>query len=134
MALIKLPEESFFQFLVMQVKIYLSDLWGESIIPDGFLVVRHMKDSSKLKKGKYHTWTEYWEDTYSDAVEPENKKCTCCQRFIKKTKSNYFVVGHVETESGQNFIYPVCNECNVKLKNWRFLANKNKLRPLPTDF
>ena len=40
MALIKLPEESFFQFLVMQVKIYLSDLWGgESIIPDGFLVV-----------------------------------------------------------------------------------------------
>ena len=133
MALIKWDESSFYRFIAMQTKILLSKIVGKSILPNECVIVRHMKDSSKLNKGRYHSWTEYWEDKYPDNVIPENNLCSCCQRIIKKTKSNYFVVGHVKTSNNEKFLYPVCNDCNVKMKKWRFLADKNKLKPMPMN-
>lgn len=131
MGKIRFSEASFFRFYKMQLLISLSDFLGKKVLPNGCTIVNHMRDSSKLEKGKYKTWTEYWEDKYDDSVKPENELCTCCQRFIKETKSNYFVVGHVVTSNNEKFIYPICNECNVKMKNFRFFAAKNKLRPIP---
>ena len=133
MASIKFSENTFYRFIAAQVRIYLSSIIGDSVIPKECLVVKHMKDSSKLNKGRYHSWTEYWEDKYPDDVIPENNLCSCCQRIIKKTKSNYFVVGHVETSNNEKFLYPVCNDCNVKMKKWSFLADKNKLKPMPMN-
>ena len=123
-----IKETDLVEFVVMQVRITLK------LIPKDSLCVIHSKGTANINKGKYSSWTEYWEDNIPDPIVPYNNICPCCRRTIVENNSNYFVVGHVEDSlTHEKYLLPLCNECNVKMKKWRFLAKKYRLHPVPTD-
>ena len=128
MASIKFNESSLRRFILMQIKIM------SNLVPSAMVVCGHMKGSDNLSKGKYSSWTQWWEENIIKPIVPSDKKCPCCQRLINEDKSNYFIIGHiVDIKNDTGYLCPICNECNVKMKKWRFLVNKNRLVELPTD-
>lgn len=126
MAIIKFDESSLIRFICMQVTIMFK------AIPTSMVVCRHMKKSNEISKGKYSSWTQWWKDNIMMPIVPKNKKCPCCQRIIKEDKSNYFVIGYVKVKNNK-YLTPVCNDCNVKMKKWKFLVNRDRLVDLPTN-
>ena len=127
MASILLQKSALIRFIKKQIIIRLN------CIPNGYTVVRHMKDSSKLSRGKYNSWSECYREEYNMKVGYEDNICPCCQRKIIEDKHNYFIIGHVIPIKSPDKIclLPVCNECNVKLKHYRFLAPESKLKEMP---
>lgn len=121
-------EAEFNAFVKMQAQIKLGRL------PKDLICVSHASGTTKIEKGKYSSWTEYWKDIIREPIIPPKNVCPCCKRVIKEDKSNYFVIGHVEDSSShRQYLLPLCNDCNVKMKKWPFFARKNKLHPIPTD-
>lgn len=103
-------------------------------IPKDSLCVIHSEGTANISKGKYSSWTEYWKDNIPDPIVPYENICPCCRRIIVENDSNYFVIGHVEDSlSHEKYLLPLCNECNVKMNEWKFLAKKDRLHPIPTD-
>lgn len=127
MTSISLQKSEFVRLIKMQILIIFN------CIPNGYSVVRHMKDSSKLSIGKYKSWSECYREEFNMNVGYEDNICPCCQREIIEDKHNYFIIGHViPIESPDKIcLLPVCNECNVKLKHYRFLAPESKLKEMP---
>ena len=104
-----------------------------NLIPDGFVVVKHMRGSTNISKGKYKSWSDWWNQNIKTPIDYVDKICPCCQRKIINNQYNYFVIGHVILKKKPNTIclLPVCNECNVKLKKYSFIAKKSWLKPMP---
>lgn len=121
-------ESEFKNFIAMQVKISMGKF------PPNYLLVKHSTGTSNINKGKYSSWTDYWQKNMSEPLTPDKNVCPCCKRKIIENESNYFVIGHVEdVNSHEKYLLPLCNDCNVKMKKWSFLANKERLRPIPTN-
>lgn len=124
---IKYKLSEFKRFITMRIKIILN------FIPNNAIVVKHLPKSSKLSKGKYSSWSEYWRDEIKTPIQPSNNICPCCQRVIFENSSNYFIIGHIyDVKNKKNkYLHPVCNECNVGLKRSKFIVNKKDIKPMP---
>lgn len=103
-------------------------------IPESCIVVKHSPNTSGYDKGGYASWTDWWKENIKEPVAPTNNICPCCQRTIVKNVSNYFVVGHIyDAHSRKGYLCPVCHQCNVSMKKWKFLAPKELIRERPKN-
>ena len=127
MAKLRFTGKELYRFFRMHTKIVLN------LIPNDFVVVKHMKGSTDLPKGEYKSWSDWWNRRVKTPIGYEDEICPCCQRHIIPNKHNYFIIAHVIPKNNSNKIclLPVCNECNVKLKSFPFLAKKSWLEPMP---
>ncbi len=116
-------------FIKMQVQIELD------VTPRDSICVKHSVGTDNINKGEYNSWKEYWKDNDKDIpVVPRGSVCPCCKRKIQETESNYFVIAHIEdVKTHKMYLHPVCNDCNTKMKKWRFFAKKDRLLEAPTD-
>ena len=85
-----------------------------------------MEGSSKYTPKGYDDWSDYWRKKVKTPITPTNNICDCCCQ----EKEN-FVIGHVtRIDNGDNFLYPICDECNGEGKgngNHPFLASETRL-------
>ena len=95
----------------------------------GKIKVHHMGGSSHFKPKGKSTWMEYWKDKWSE-VQPYTVPCDSCN--VGKPESE-FVIGHIKDENGNEYLYPVCKECNDRYKNGQeadhyFFARKSIIK------
>ena len=104
-------------------------------IPKDSICARHSIGTNAISKGDFHSWTEYWNEISNDIpINPIGSICPCCKRRIIESKTNYFVIAHIEDiNTHKMYLHPVCNDCNIKMKKWLFLAKKDRLLEAPTD-
>ena len=127
MAKLRFTAKELYRFFRIHTKIVLN------LIPNDFVVVKHMKGSTDLPKGEYESWSDWWNDRVKRPIGYEDEICPCCQRHIIPDKHNYFIIAHVIPQNDPNTIslLPVCNECNVKLKHYPFIVQESWLKPMP---
>lgn len=114
------------RFILNQIKIKFN------LIPDDCIIVKHSSNTADIDKGKYSSWTKWWEDTIKLPLEPPSNICPCCQRTIINNRHNYFVVGHIyDIRSSKKYVCPVCNQCNTGMKKWKFLVPKALVHSRP---
>lgn len=116
------------QFLKLRQKIGIEKICENDIQFIGYAKVIHMEGSSKYLPKHYNTWSDYWREEIKTPIIPSNKVCDCCCEV-----KDEFVVGHItRLDNNENFLYPICKECNDKGKgsgNNVFLAMENVMQP-----
>lgn len=129
LATMEFKENEFQSFIKMQIQIALGK------IPKDSICVKHSVGTDDLSKGGFHSWTEYWnEKSNGKPINPNGSVCPCCNRKILESESNYFVIAHIEDiNTHKMYLHPVCNDCNTKMKKWRFFAKRDRLLEAPTD-
>lgn len=126
--IMKFTESELHEFIRNQVLIELDT------IPNNSIVAKHASGTSEFSKGKYSSWTEWWEDNIKEPLAPTSGICPCCQRKIIEDDSNSFVVGHIyDAHTRDGYVCPVCNQCNTGLKKWSFIVPKELLHERPKN-